>query len=293
MRKKVHFTKSPTPEPTRLKEFDLSVFKYRLVELMKEKGYNTLQLAKASGISLRCIQKYRDNSDNSAPTAKNLFALAETLNVSADYLIGRDNVRHFGNDEIIEATGLSETAIEVLRGFVSGGYSKVNNQMINYILEKYHESGADNQLTVLWSMYSYIHAADLVYHGNTRTDDEIIYKMRPDPDDNVTFFDRGRNAIYRLNEPEKLYQVSAMEEIQQYLRIQADEYRQQTETAKNAVADHLRDTFKSISERSEAPDSFNLTEKKVATFKKSRKGSEEGQAPDDKQSIKTKGGKRK
>lgn len=252
-----------------------SVFIERLRKLMKEKGYSVNKLHEVSGITRRNIDYYLDTSSSTIPKTDTLFDLAESLNVSVDYLIGRDDVRHFGNAEIIEATGLSETSIEVLRDFAKGGYSKANTQMINYILEKYHESGSDNKLTVLWDMYSYIHASDLVYYGNTLSTDEInFYKTHPDPDDNVTFYDKGRNAIFKLKEPEKLYQVSALEDIQQYLRNHADQYRKQTEANQRVIDKTLPGTTENIIKWVKSQNELNTSDKKPTSKKSHERGEE-------------------
>ncbi len=263
--------------------FHKRAFISRFRELMKEKGYSNNKISELVGVDRKTIQNWLNPRESTIPNAERLYTLADILNVSADYLIGRDNARHIGNKEIKDITGLSEEAIEVLRDFAAGGYSRVNIWMINYILEKYRESGEDHQITILWHLYSYIHAADLVFFGNTKTDEDIFKgifegKVSTAPDDNITFYDKGRLGIYRLREPEKLYQASVMAEIEKYLMEQADQYKRKAEEKQSAIDELLPDMAKSILERSEGSDSFD-----ISTSKQSEEGSEEDQAPDDKQ----------
>lgn len=82
-------------------------------KLRKEKGFASQEaLAIKSGMSLKTYSKFlRTGTLNAA----NLKALAGSLNVSVDYLLGAVAFKNIGNDEITKLTGLSDKSIETLR----------------------------------------------------------------------------------------------------------------------------------------------------------------------------------
>lgn len=82
-------------------------------KLRKEKGFASQEaLAIKSGMSLKTYSKFlRTGTLNAA----NLKALAGSLNVSVDYLLGAVTFKNVGNDEITKLTGLSDKSIEILR----------------------------------------------------------------------------------------------------------------------------------------------------------------------------------
>ena len=59
----------------------------RLVELRKNKGFTQKQLAEISNIPLRTYQRYEIGERQ--PVADIICKLADTFDVSADYLLGR------------------------------------------------------------------------------------------------------------------------------------------------------------------------------------------------------------
>lgn len=61
----------------------------RIKSLRKERGYSQKELAKVLNISPSCLCKYEANKAQIPP--ETLIAIADTLNVSLDYLFGRCN----------------------------------------------------------------------------------------------------------------------------------------------------------------------------------------------------------
>lgn len=84
----------------------------RLRVLRESRGWSQRELARRSGVGDAQISRYE--SGLADPTATSLKALAETLNVSLDYLVGlTDNPRGKLGDDIIE--GDERTLIEAYR----------------------------------------------------------------------------------------------------------------------------------------------------------------------------------
>ena len=61
----------------------------RIKELRKEKGITQKELAKAVNITQSNIARYETGQQE--PKATNIIALADYFNVSADYLLGRQD----------------------------------------------------------------------------------------------------------------------------------------------------------------------------------------------------------
>ena len=68
---------------------DKNIFTRRLKSQRKILGLTQKQLAKALGISERGYQHYESASSFKPPSSILLFAIAEALDISADYLFGR------------------------------------------------------------------------------------------------------------------------------------------------------------------------------------------------------------
>ena len=77
------------------------------------------------GITRQSLAQYRDG--NNIPDALTLSKIADYFNVSADYLLGRTDVKAANVDlkAVCEYTGLSETAINQLRTINKLCYNKV------------------------------------------------------------------------------------------------------------------------------------------------------------------------
>jgi len=106
-------------------------------------------------------------------TAKNLMALAKTLNVSVDYLLGLSNTKETSE---YSSLGLSEESVDVLKDLMDSVKSHTNRQntlkisnakkkldVINWILE--HEANSNDNF--LLSLYNYIMCGFDSYKGTT------------------------------------------------------------------------------------------------------------------------------
>ena len=65
------------------------MFGTRLNQLRKRKGYTALQMATILSVGLRTYRHYE--SEHSAPSFNTLVKIADTLDVSIDWLLGRDD----------------------------------------------------------------------------------------------------------------------------------------------------------------------------------------------------------
>lgn len=96
----------------------VEVFGKRLKELRKANGYTIEQFAEAVGISKSTVGYYENN--NRMPDIEILSRIADVLNVSADYLIGKTNTTATKGKTktVCDFTGLSDTAVEYLAELV-------------------------------------------------------------------------------------------------------------------------------------------------------------------------------
>lgn len=65
------------------------MFGKRLNHIRKQRGYTALQMANILSVSLRTYRHYE--SEHSSPSLDTLVKIANTLDVSIDYLLGRDD----------------------------------------------------------------------------------------------------------------------------------------------------------------------------------------------------------
>jgi len=78
----------------------LSAFGHRVRQLRKKKGLNQTQLAARVGVHYNHLAKYEKGQ--SYPSVRALMALAESLNVTMDYLmLGTAASSHIGDDELL------------------------------------------------------------------------------------------------------------------------------------------------------------------------------------------------
>ena len=114
------------------------VFGKRLRELRKENGYTIEQFADMVGISKSPLGYYEN--DKRMPDIKILARIADTLNVNADYLIGRTNTtaQKGKMKTVCEFTGLSDCAVEYLSELVQNkDYEKLS--VINHLFDELNE----------------------------------------------------------------------------------------------------------------------------------------------------------
>ena len=114
------------------------MFGKRLRELRKENGYTIEQFADMVGISKSTLGYYEN--DKRMPDIEILARIADTLNVNADYLIGRTNTTALKGKmkTVCEFTGLSDCAVEYLSELVQNkDYEKLS--VINHLFDELNE----------------------------------------------------------------------------------------------------------------------------------------------------------
>lgn len=116
----------------------VEVFGKRLKELRKANGYTIEQFAAMVGISKSTLGYYEN--DKRMPDIEILARIADTLNVNADYLIGRTNTtaQKGRQKTVCEFTGLSDRAAEYLSEIVEKkDYAKLS--IINHLFDELNE----------------------------------------------------------------------------------------------------------------------------------------------------------
>ena len=133
------------------------MFGKRLKELRKEHGCTIEQFADMVGISKSTLGYYEN--DKRMPDIEILARIANVLNVSADYLIGRTNTtdRKGKLKTVCDFTGLSDQAAEYLSELVGNrDYEKLSviNHLFKELCEDYaFYSGEDEASSVLGSLF--------------------------------------------------------------------------------------------------------------------------------------------
>ena len=136
----------------------------RLKELRKAKGYTIEQFADMVGISKSTLGYYEN--DKRMPDIEILARIADTLNVNADYLIGRTNTtaQKGKMKTVCEFTGLSDNAAEYLAQLVKDkNYAKLSviNHLFDELTEDYDfysyetQNGEETASSVLGALFLY------------------------------------------------------------------------------------------------------------------------------------------
>lgn len=142
----------------------VEVFGKRLKELRKANGYTIEQFADMVGISKSTLGYYEN--DKRMPDIKILSRIADTLNVNADYLIGRTNTtaQKGKMKTVCEFTGLSDSAAEYLAQLVKNkDYEKLSviNHLFDELTEDYDfysyetQNGEEAASSVLGALFFY------------------------------------------------------------------------------------------------------------------------------------------
>jgi transcriptional regulator with XRE-family HTH domain len=74
-------------------------FGQRIIEVRKQRGITQQQLGQAVGVDKRVISKYE--KDQTIPSVTTAFAIAQSLDVSLDYLTGSDKALFIDDNEVI------------------------------------------------------------------------------------------------------------------------------------------------------------------------------------------------
>ena len=142
----------------------VEVFGKRLKELRKANGYTIERFADMVGISKSTLGYYEN--DKRMPDIEILSRIADTLNVNADYLIGRTNTtaRKGKMKTVCEFTGLSDNAAEYLAQLVKDkDYEKLSiiNHLFDELTEDYDfysyetQNGEETASSVLGALFLY------------------------------------------------------------------------------------------------------------------------------------------
>ena len=142
----------------------VEVFGKRLKELRKSNGYTIEQFADMAGISKSTLGYYEN--DKRMPDIEILSRIADTLNVNADYLIGRTNTtaKKGKMKTVCEFTGLSDRAAEYLSELVKDkDYAKLSiiNHLFDELTEDYDfyiyetQNGEETASSVLGALFLY------------------------------------------------------------------------------------------------------------------------------------------
>lgn len=142
----------------------VEVFGKRLKELRKANGYTIEQFADMVGISKSTLGYYEN--DKRMPDIEILVRIADTLNVNADYLIGRTNTtaQKGKMKTVCEFTGLSDCAVEYLSELVKNkDYAKLSiiNHLFQELCEDYDfysyetQNGEEAASSVLGALFLY------------------------------------------------------------------------------------------------------------------------------------------
>ena len=142
----------------------VEVFGKRLKELRKANGYTIEQFADMVGISKSTLGYYEN--DKRMSDIEILARIADTLNVNADYLIGRTNTtaQKGKMKTVCEFTGLSDNAAEYLAQLVKDkDYEKLSiiNHLFQELCEDYDfysyetQNGEEAASSVLGALFLY------------------------------------------------------------------------------------------------------------------------------------------
>ena len=169
----------------------VEVFGKRLKELRKANGYTIEQFAEAVGISKSTVGYYENN--NRMPDIEILSRIADVLNVSADYLIGKTNTTATKGKTktVCDFTGLSDTAVEYLAELVKNkrfDRIAVINHLFSELKQDYafycHEENEDGELAeiILGALFLYFDKvqltkdewAEIIHTGDEKKDEVLV-----------------------------------------------------------------------------------------------------------------------
>ena len=169
----------------------VEVFGKRLKELRKANGYTIEQFAEAVGISKSTVGYYENN--NRMPYIEILSRIADVLNVSADYLIGKTNTTATKGKTktVCDFTGLSDTAVEYLAELVKNkrfDRIAVINHLFSELKQDYafycHEENDDGELaeSILGALFLYFDKvqltkdewAEIIHTGDEKKDEVLV-----------------------------------------------------------------------------------------------------------------------
>ena len=125
--------------------FDKMSFAHRLKELRKQKyssqeafsrDYNAEHYkgSEATGGIYGTLQKYENEKSTTVPTVDTLMKICEYLNCDPDYLLGYHDGKTWGAQQVMEYTGLSVEAVELLSSLTNDPIGHEIIQIINSLI---------------------------------------------------------------------------------------------------------------------------------------------------------------
>lgn len=181
-------------------EFAMSIWVERITNLLEEQGMTQKELAQKSGVAPSAISDWigskKKGRTQREPKIIGFKAVADTLGVSTDYLLGADECTVPTNEEIHKKTGLSDKAIKNLirlQRSSNAGNSPAAKKMAacNFLLE------AINSTELFDNLYSYLLGE--FYFRNNKTDlgADVVYSKGPTGEENeVLVFAENYSHVY-------------------------------------------------------------------------------------------------
>lgn len=158
----------------------------KLRTLLKDRNVTQQELADYLGKTRQIISKYADGS--CAPDWQTIVKIAEFFGVSADYLLGLTECASNNTDlrAVCDYTGLSEKAIQALRGERSSG--NVNRDILNFLIENekisalFSSTQAYLKLNFATKYCIFDDKGNIANYRGTATLDEVMAKRMADGD---------------------------------------------------------------------------------------------------------------
>ena len=91
------------------------MFADRVKYLRQSRELNQVQFAKKMGVTKQSVSNWEN--DNIMPSVEMLEKIADFFNVTADYLLGREDC-HYSGVQCLDVTGLTPAQIEHIRQIV-------------------------------------------------------------------------------------------------------------------------------------------------------------------------------
>ena len=136
---------------------DIEIWVKRINKIMSERKVTQQKLAEACDISTSVISDYvgtRRKSKLRTPKVDNILAIADHLEVSVDYLLGKAECQTPQDEKIHEITGLSDYAIRELKKIYGKQCESIIAEkqlsIINFLLENMSNT------ELLESLYDYL-----------------------------------------------------------------------------------------------------------------------------------------
>lgn len=183
------------------KEMNINALRERIRLRCKKLHITHKQLAEKAGVNINTINSWLRQSEddygkrkNNIPHIDHLYRVAVALGVSLDYITGRDDFTNIGNKEMSAFSGLSDSAIEMLRKINDSEnpfyeINRFNIDMLDTILSDYYnklikgKSKQKTYRTIFRYMWDYIHASDYVAETGDSLNENILVTNKNDTSD--------------------------------------------------------------------------------------------------------------